>query len=234
MKFNELILKYLLNYDNENSIVSKLRKKRLAKLLNMIEVTFKSAGEVKVIDIGGRPGYWKTNFSKKYLEDHNVQITIVNLPDEKGYLKSEHPEYFSFISADGCNLSDIKSNEFDISHSNSVIEHVGDWNRMVLFAKEVQRVAAKHFIQTPSYWFPLEPHVMFPFFHWLPKPFRVFLLMNFSLGNWEKSHSIGDAMTQMESARLLDVNMFSYLFKDSIILKEKLFFLTKSFIAIKE
>ena len=41
---------------------------------------------------------------------------------------------------------------------------------MVSFAGEVRRPAPAHFIQTPYFRFPFEPHFGLPTFHWLPEP----------------------------------------------------------------
>lgn len=36
-------------------------------------------------------------------------------------------------------------------------------------------------IQTPNRWFPMEPHYLTPFVHWLPKTIRKRLVRNFTL-----------------------------------------------------
>ena len=131
-------------------------------------------------------------------------------------------------------MSGFENNSFHIAHSNSVIEHVGNWARVLQFSKEFKRVAQKHFIQTPNYWFPIEPHCMTPFFHWLPKRTRIWLVMKYSLGHWRKAYSAEDATRIVESARLLNRVAFSELFNDSEILTERLAFMPKSFIAVRE
>ena len=115
-----------------------------------------------------------------------------------------------------------------------MVEHVGDWSRMVKFSNEIRRVAKYYFVQTPNYWFPIEPHCMTPFFHWLPKPIRVWLVLRFNLGNWRKADSIEEAMHIVESAHLLDKKMFQALFPDSTIFTERYFLFPKSLIAIKD
>ncbi len=140
---------------------------------------------------------------------------------------------FEFCHADGCNLSEIQDNSFHIAHSNSVIEHVGDWSRMVLFSKELKRIAPRYFIQTPNYWFPIEPHCMTPFFHWLPKPIRILLVMKFSLGNWIKASTVDGAVRKIEGVRLLNRKMFCELFDDAQIETEKFAFMPKSFVALR-
>src|SRR3546814_2616362 len=73
---------------------------------------------------------------------------------------------------------------FDIAHSNSVIEHVITWDNMKNFARETRRVAAWHYVQTPYFWFPVDPHFYkLPFYHWLPRPLRAKLLMRLPLAH---------------------------------------------------
>jgi hypothetical protein len=140
---------------------------------------------------------------------------------------------FSFLAGDGCDLSCIADNGFDIAHSNSVIEHVGDWERMVRFAREMARIAPRYFVQTPNYWFPLEPHCMTPFFHWLPRPLRVWLVLHFDLGHWRKAESVDAAVRICESARLLSRRMVRSLFADGHVMTERLLLLPKSFVVVR-
>ena len=229
MSYSQKLAKSISNYQNQNSIGSILRRKRLAPLLKMIEFAFKQYGFVNIIDIGGTETYWNI-VSEQFLDKCNVSITIVNLL--KSEIVNDHGR-FKFIAADACDLSALEDYSFHIAHSNSVVEHVGDWNRMQSFAKEISRIGRKFFVQTPNYWFPIEPHCMTPFFHWLPKPIRIWLVYHFQLGHWKKAESVDDAIQIVESARLLNRAMFQTLFKDANIVTEWLFFLPKSFIAIR-
>ena len=160
MSLSKSIAKRLANYNDENSIGYKLRAKRAATLLQTIESTFQAQGEVRIIDIGGTQTYWKI-FPAATLDRYNVSITLVNLP---GAPRPQDQGRFTFAEASGCDLSLFQDNAFDNAHSNSVIEHVGDWEQMKRFASELRRVAPRHYVQTPNYWFPVEPHCMTPFF----------------------------------------------------------------------
>jgi hypothetical protein len=230
MNITRTFAKRFASYDRQNSVGSRLRAKRIAPLLELIEAVFNEHGSVKIIDIGGTEQYWNI-VPRKYLDEHNVNITIVNLA-ESGMPKNHGP--FIFVEADGCDLAEFKDKSFHIAHSNSVVEHVGDWERMVQFAKEVTRVSQKYFVQTPNYWFPIEPHCMTPFFHWLSKPARIWVVSHFQLGHWIKAASVGEAVELVESCRLLNRKMFQELFKDSHVLSERFFWLPKSFIALKK
>ena len=229
MSITKSLAKTITNYENQKSLGSKLRTKRIAPLLRVIERLSQEYGFVNIIDVGGTEEYWGI-VPQGFLEKHNVKITVVNLPETR---QSKNHDSFEFVHSDGCNLAEFQDNSFHIAHSNSVIEHVGDWSRVIQFSEELKRVAQKHFVQTPNFWFPIEPHCMVPFFDWLPKPIRIWLVMKFSLGNWNKASSIDEAMQTIESARLLTRKMFSALFSDSEILTERFLFLPKSFIAMR-
>lgn len=220
----------LADHASQESLASKLRAKRITPLLNMMEAVSKEYGCINIIDIGGTEKYWGI-VPQQYLDIHNVCITIVNLPDT--VMPQDHGR-FKFIAADGCDLVAFNDKSFHIGHSNSVLEHVGDWERMVQFAKELTRVSQKLFVQTPNYWFPIEPHCMTPFFHWFPKPIGIWLVSHFQLGHWGKATSIDEAVRTVESARLLSKEMLQELFKDASILTERFFCLPKSLIAIKK
>jgi hypothetical protein len=229
MFFTQRLARLSTNYNNQKSMVFKLRAKRIAPLLEMIEEVFKENGIVNVVDIGGTESYWGI-IADPFFDKFNINITIVNLP---GIQKSRDLERFRFIEADGCDLSYIEDESFHIAHSNSVIEHVGDWKRMTSFAMELSRVAPKYFVQTPNYWFPMEPHCMMPFFHWLPKPIRLWLVLHFQMGHWKKAETIDEAMLTVESVHLLTKKMFRELFKDAQILTERAFWFPKSLVALK-
>lgn len=230
MAITRILAKVFSNYDNQKSLASRLRAKRIAALLKIIDDVADKNVSVNIIDIGGTETYWRI-VPQEYLDERNVKITIVNLPER--IMPKDHGR-FKFVQGDGCNLTAFSDESFDIAHSNSVLEHVGDWGRMVQFAKEVSRVSAKYFVQTPNYWFPIEPHCMVPFFQWFPKPVRVWIILHFQLGHRKKATTVDEAVRIVENARLLNKKMLHELFKDAHIIAERFFCLPKSFIAVKE
>jgi hypothetical protein len=228
MSLSKTVAKSLTNYRDPESFGSRLRRKRLLPLLAMIDEVFQEKGSVSIIDIGGTRHYWNVA-PRQLFAERNVTVTIVNLP---GAAFGASDGVFSYLTADGCDLSAFETQAFDIAHSNSVLEHVGDWSRMKQFAAEVSRVARRYFVQTPSYWFPIEPHCMTPLFHWLPKPIRVWLVRTFNLGHWRRQDTVDGAVQKVESARLLSRSMVQALFQDAAIKTEWLLF-PKSYIAIR-
>jgi len=62
-----------------------------------------------------------------------------------------------------------KDGAFDIGFSNAVVEHVaGGREGQRRFVGELCRVARRVYVTTPNRWFPLDPHTLLPFAHWLP------------------------------------------------------------------
>ena len=72
------------------------------------------------------------------------------------------------VRADGRQLP-FADAQFDLGFSNAVIEHVaGGREGQRQFVTELCRVARRVFVTTPNRLFPLDPHTLLPFVHWLP------------------------------------------------------------------
>ena len=73
------------------------------------------------------------------------------------------------VQADGRELP-FADGEFDLGFSNAVIEHVaGGREGQRQFVSELCRVSGKVFVTTPNRLFPIDPHSLLPFVHWLPE-----------------------------------------------------------------
>lgn len=201
------------------SFAVQLRKKRFAffqSLLSRLEPP------VCILDIGGTESYWQV---MEFNADDRVFITLLNLNDEN----ITTPNILSF-AGDARNI-EADDASFDVVFSNSVIEHVGTYEDQMKMAQEVRRVGKRYFIQTPNKYFPLEPHFLFPCFQFLPLKIRVWLLQNFDLGWFRKTPDPIKAKEIVSGIRLLDRDEFRTLFSTATIYQEKVFGLTKSFVA---
>ena len=137
----------------------------------IIECRSKVSGDLKILDMGGSYKYWE-RFGLDFLDKFNVFITCVNHIEDELQLSELKTDRIKFTVGDATNLSAFADNTFDVVHSNSVIEHVGRWKQMRAFAKEVQRLAPAYYVQTPYFWFPIDPHYYrVPFYHWMPEIF---------------------------------------------------------------
>lgn len=122
----------------------------------------------RVLDVGvsGMDDVPGTNFFlRRY--PYQDQLVAVGLDDQSD-LSRRYPSV-TFVQADGRSLP-FTDDEFDVVHSNAVIEHVGRSFDQRQFAAELIRVARSGFITTPNRWFPIEPHSRLPLLHWLPRP----------------------------------------------------------------
>ena len=104
--------------------------------------------------------------------------------------------------------------------------------RMEAFAAEVRRLAPRYYVQTPYFWFPYEPHYASFFFHWRSEQARAKALLRRRHGFSPKCGDMGQAMREVQEARLLDKAQFQYLFPDARHIDEKVAGLTKSLIAV--
>ncbi|HEY5288195.1 MAG TPA: class I SAM-dependent methyltransferase, partial [Solirubrobacteraceae bacterium] len=105
--------------------------------------------------------------------------------DITGVDMAERPDYPGpFVQADAAAGLPFADDEFDLVYSSSVIEHVPP-RRREAFASEVRRVGRGWLVQTPALSFPIEPHALLPFAHWLPTVLRRPYWRLGAAGDWE-------------------------------------------------
>jgi SAM-dependent methyltransferase len=139
----------------------KQRQERMQLFIKKMEIK----GGERIIDLGGSAAFWSDC-------PLSLNLTIVNLP---GSLVKENPNKqhnVTFVEGNACDLPLISDESFDIAFSNSVIEHVGPRENQVAFAREVNRIAPRFWVQTPSLWFPIEAHNHMPFWWAYPEPLK--------------------------------------------------------------
>jgi hypothetical protein len=209
-----------------NSRENRFRIQRFRLFQDMIAQILETNPICHVLDIGGTPDYWMAFGSE--LDWSRLKVSVVNIT----MARSTRPEIVPLIG-DARRMKDFKDLSFDIVHSNSVIEHVGRWDDMASMAAEIRRLAPRYFVQTPYFWFPIEPHARFPLLHWMPESWRYRILMRRSCGFWKKQPDVGSATKAIQSAVLLDKRQIEFLFPDGKIVSERFFGLTKSLIAVR-
>jgi ubiquinone/menaquinone biosynthesis C-methylase UbiE len=110
-----------------------------------------------IIDIGGTRYQWDRL-------GHKSEITILNLSVPGN--ADDSPDNYHFVAGDTRNTS-FPDKSFDLAFSNSVIEHVDNWDNQKQFAQEILRIGKQIYCQTPNKWFFVEPHLIAPFVHYL-------------------------------------------------------------------
>lgn len=179
----------------------------------------------RVLDVGGNPLIWAT-----LPPGARPQVVYLNLP------RAAEPEdgVSSWVFADGRQLP-FADKSFDLVFSNSVIEHVGSLAAQKQFADEIQRVGRAHWVQTPNRWFPVEPHLLTPLIHWLPRSWQRVLVPRVSV--WALTAEVDQLQRQymldhyLNDIRLLTARELVSLFPESRLIRERALGWTKSFVA---
>lgn len=205
---------------------NRFRVKRFTRFLEIVDDIIAAKGRCRILDVGGRMEHWAA-MSDLY-GDRDIHVTLVNLEAEE----VTDPR-FSSLAGDARDLHGFSDDSFDLVYSNSVIEHVGRWSDQKHMAAEVRRLAPRHFIQTPNYWFPVEPHFRMPFIHWLPVPWQTAIVRARACGFYPRAKNVDEALTILEDARLLNLPAMKALFPDSTIERERALGLPKSLIAVR-
>lgn len=215
LKNNKFIFRKFADNENPFSKSAILRRKRFEMFLDLFHVNSDS----KILDVGGTEAIWLGTGLEK-------QVTLFNIA-----FKGEQINTFNYVIGNACEMN-FSDKEFDIIFSNSVIEHVGTFEKQKQFAKEINRVGKLYWIQTPYKHFPIEPHFLFPFFQYFtPNIQRI-------IGTrWKYSHLMRngeDILDELKRLRLMNKKEMKLLFPNAEIIEEKFRGLTKSLIAVKK
>lgn len=221
------VLSRISNPRDPKSLSYRLRAKR-DRFLREFLLRNAAKGGRRILDLGGTAHYWH-RVGLDFLRENKFEITVVNLTETD---LGEGP--FNLLVGDATAL-DQPDNAYDIVHSNSVIEHVGGADQVAAFARESRHLAPAHYMQTPNYHFPIDPHFWrMPGFHWLPESTRVSLLQRFPIATAGRLPDQENARRAVEGTRLLTIEDVRRLFPDSALRFERFAGLKKSIIAWRD
>jgi hypothetical protein len=153
------------------------RRRRLVRFLQAVHPKPTDT----VLDVGVTDSAWR---SSNFLESQYPwpeRITALALEAMPTFERT-FPAV-RLVIGDGRSLP-FESQSFDIGFSNAVIEHVGSRDNQRRFVEELVRTCRTVFIATPNGGFPVDPHTLLPFVHWLPRPIRHKLLHWSGNGQW--------------------------------------------------
>jgi SAM-dependent methyltransferase len=191
----------------------------------LIAKHFPNFSDLLVCDLGGSVHFWE----KMPLELLPKDLTILNTADDcQSGSHSGQLHELKLTIYDGKHIP-FADAHFDVLICNSVIEHVPKAER-THFVEELKRVTKTYFVQTPAFIFPIEPHFVFPFLHWLPKriarklvPFGLWAILGRPSPERMESY--------FDEVNLLTLRELRAYFPEATIYQEKLLGMTKSHIA---
>jgi hypothetical protein len=214
--------------NNPNSVSAKARAKRTRQFVQFI--LEKRISNAAVLDIGGTAEFWKMH--AEHIQDGLIKsIDVVNLPPQDARTEIVGSVKLNIYGGDALDARTLSLDHYDIVHSNSVIEHVGNLKNQLEMANNVMNISQYYWVQTPAKYFPLEPHFYFPFFSYLPLFARTRLHQYLSLGFMKGEPDWLKARIECEEIRLLTKRELKALFPGGVLLKEVVFGLVKSRIA---
>jgi hypothetical protein len=214
-----LDLRTLANGSDSASFSNRMRTRRFELFERLVEPMQRP---LRILDIGGTNEFWE---QRGWADRDDVEIVTANLEAEEKLHENIHP-----VVADATDLSRYEDHSFDIAFSNSVIEHLFTYDAQAAMAREVQRVGKAYWVQTPNYWFPVEPHFLVPGWQWLPEPARVAMIRRRRLGWRGPCPEIEDARRAVGEIRLMTGKELATLFPNATIRPERFKGLTKSWI----
>ena len=215
------LIRSLADNSDTGSVATRMRRRRFQLFQSLLETL---NGPIEILDIGGTQQFWDLMLPH---HPENIRVTLLNIEHQQTNGRQ-------FVSAvgDARSMPQYERESYDVVFSNSVIEHVGDYESQRRMAEEIRRVGKRYFVQTPNKRFPLEPHFLFPFFQYLPIETRAWLVNRFDVGWYQRIPDRDRAREEVESIQLLTRKRFAALFPGATIRDEKFFGLTKSFVAI--
>ncbi len=210
-------------YRIREKIFSIWRKKRFDDFLKIIA----PSSTETLLDVGGTPSFWiKQPQPVKKIDSLNLTKIEYDI--------ATHPEHvINTLAGDACSLP-FADNSYDIGFSNSVIEHVGSWERQQQFASEIRRVSKALWVQTPAYECPIEPHYLGLFIHYFPRYIQPQIIRWFTIWGIMAKPESSYIQMMVEETRLLRKREMETLFPDCDIITERMFgFIPKSYIAVR-
>ena len=213
------LLRRLADNTQPNSLATAARRKRFSFFLQLLNTLPRP---IRILDVGGTREFWN---NMGFTTSPDIHVTLLNLDASP----IEEPG-FSAVIGDARQMPHFRDGEFDVVFSNSVIEHVGKRADQQKMADELRRVGQRYFVQTPNYWFPLEPHFLFPGFQFLPVTARVYLVTHFRLGWQPRYANRTEAQQVIETTVLLTQKELRQLFPDAQVYQERFMGLTKSLV----
>jgi hypothetical protein len=176
---------------------------------------------LRILDVGGTVRYWAT---MPWQELQPVRITLLNLMLQPVIAP------FSSVVGDARALP-FPNRSFDVVISNSSLGHVGPYGDQARMAREVERVGARYFVQTPNERFPIDWRTLVPAYHWLPETWQAWGFAHLRIGIYPMAPDRQTADQWARRVRNVTGTELRQLFPSARLKRERVGPWTKSFTA---
>jgi Methyltransferase domain len=210
-----------------HSLYAKLSPQFRLRRMNRFAEAFEIDSRTRILDVGGSHHIWR-------LLPVRPRVVMLNIlpPDNEYNPDDRGTSNLTVVLGDARHLP-FKEDSFDLVFSNSLIEHLYTFDQQQRFADECRRVAARYYIQVPNQHFFLEPHLLTPFIHWLPKLARARLVRNFTVWGLVTRPTRKECEHFIDEVRLLTERDLRRLFPEAEIWHERVVGMSKSLMAVK-
>lgn len=146
-------------------LTQRSRRRRFEKFMALMA----PRADEQLLDLGVTDATGRSSNFLESLYPWPERITAV-APAPSPAFTAAFPEV-RYVVADGRALP-FADGAFDVGFSNAVVEHVGTREQQRAFVSELTRTCDHVFLCTPNRAFPVDPHTLLPFVHWLPQRWR--------------------------------------------------------------
>ena len=221
MEFSIPSVRRFADDENPTSLSNKLRAKRFRQFEML---TASMPRPLRILDVGGTNDFWE---KRSWAGRSDVQIFSLNMVPEKQRYENIQP-----LTGDATDLAQFSNGSFDIAFSNSVIEHLFTFESQRRMAAEIQRVGKAFWVQTPNFWFPMEPHFQVPGWQWMPLDLRIAIIRRQRCGWRGPCPDLDAARRLVAEVRLLTRKALKNIFPGATLIPERFCGLVKSWTAV--
>jgi hypothetical protein len=215
------LLRHLASGPDANSLSNRMRTARFRRFEALVAPLPRP---LRILDVGGENEFWE---NRGWAGRTDVQIFSLNLVAEEQRYENIKP-----IAGDATNLAQFGDGSFDVAFSNSVIEHLFTYENQRRMASEIQRVGRAFWVQTPNFWFPIEPHFHVPGWQWMPLEARVAMIRRWRCGWRGPCADPVKARALVEELRLLSQGELKEMFPAATVIPERFCGLVKSWVVV--
>lgn len=211
----------LANDEDPDSLSNKMRARRFRQFEALVASLPRP---LRILDVGGTNDFWE---QRGWAGRSDVRIFSLNMVAE-----TQRHDNILPLAGDATDLSQFANGSFDIAFSNSVIEHLFTLENQRRMAREIQRVGKAYWVQTPNFWFPVEPHFQVPGWQWMPLDLRVAVIRRMRCGWRGPCANASDARKLVAEVRLLTRGTLASIFPGAMLIPERFCGLVKSWTAV--